>query len=148
MKHHELKIKTEYLDEILRGNKTFEIRLNDRNYKVGDMVTLTETLSSSTDTARTFTCKIGYLTDYEQKPGYVVFSLASTVEAIKPVAYRCWSNPKNADGSLSTLRTWFAEKPEGHGNEPLYSAVENEQLLAAFKKLSNEMQELIGGKND
>lgn len=38
MKLHELKIKEEYFNEILRGNKTFELRKNDRDYQVGDLI--------------------------------------------------------------------------------------------------------------
>lgn len=38
MKVHELKIKYEYLVDIVLGNKTFELRKNDRNYQVGDLI--------------------------------------------------------------------------------------------------------------
>ena len=38
MKLHELKIKHEYLVEIVLGNKTFELRKNDRDYQVGDLI--------------------------------------------------------------------------------------------------------------
>ena len=38
MKTHELKIKKEYADFVLNGIKTFEIRKNDRDYQVGDLV--------------------------------------------------------------------------------------------------------------
>lgn len=41
-KVHELKIKTEYLLEILNGKKNFECRKNDRDYKVGDLLFLKE----------------------------------------------------------------------------------------------------------
>ena len=38
MKLHELKIKEEYFDSILHNLKTFELRKNDRDYKVGDLI--------------------------------------------------------------------------------------------------------------
>lgn len=38
MKLHELKIKHEYLVEVARGVKTFELRKNDRDYQVGDLI--------------------------------------------------------------------------------------------------------------
>ena len=38
MKLHELKIKHEYLVEIALGNKTFELRKNDRDYQVNDLI--------------------------------------------------------------------------------------------------------------
>ena len=43
----------------------------------------------------------------------------------EPVAYRCWNNHKNADGTFDTLRIWTSLKPEGYGNEPLYTAPPN-----------------------
>ena len=38
----ELKIRQEYIVEVLLGNKTFEIRKNDRDYQVGDILVLRE----------------------------------------------------------------------------------------------------------
>lgn len=38
MKLHELETKYEYLVEIALGNKTFELRKNDRDYQVGDLI--------------------------------------------------------------------------------------------------------------
>jgi hypothetical protein len=43
-------------------------------------------------------------------------------EQAQPVAYRCWNNPKNADGTYGVVRVWISGKPEGDGNEPLYTA--------------------------
>ena len=40
MKTHELKTWTEYFNEIKSRNKTFELRKNDRDYKVGDILIL------------------------------------------------------------------------------------------------------------
>lgn len=39
---HELKILKEYFNEVFNENKTFEIRKNDRDYKVGDILILKE----------------------------------------------------------------------------------------------------------
>lgn len=38
MKLHELKIKDEDFKEVLRVNKRFELRKNDRDYQVGDLI--------------------------------------------------------------------------------------------------------------
>ena len=38
MKLHELKILAEYYTEVLTGKKTFELRKNDRDYQVGDLI--------------------------------------------------------------------------------------------------------------
>lgn len=38
MKLHILKIKEEYYMDLIAGEKTFELRKNDRDYKVGDLI--------------------------------------------------------------------------------------------------------------
>ena len=38
MKLHELKIRHEYLIDVTLGTKTFELRKNDRDYQVGDLI--------------------------------------------------------------------------------------------------------------
>lgn len=38
MKLHELKIEHKYLIEVYMGRKTFELRKNDRDYEVGDLI--------------------------------------------------------------------------------------------------------------
>lgn len=40
---HELKTDPEAFDAVANGHKTFEIRYNDRNYKVGDRLILNKT---------------------------------------------------------------------------------------------------------
>lgn len=40
--HHELKTETEYYQAVNRGEKSFEVRKNDRGFKKYDMVTLVE----------------------------------------------------------------------------------------------------------
>lgn len=35
---HRLKIKKMYFDRIVSGEKKFEVRLNDRDYQVGDLI--------------------------------------------------------------------------------------------------------------
>jgi hypothetical protein len=39
---HELKIWPHHLSAILSGHKQFEIRLNDRNFEIGDLLMLKE----------------------------------------------------------------------------------------------------------
>ena len=38
MKYHELKLQHDFCDAVLNGEKTFEIRVNDRGYQKGDRV--------------------------------------------------------------------------------------------------------------
>jgi len=42
MKTHELKLIQPYFNEVRNGTKTFEIRKNDRDFQVGDIVILKE----------------------------------------------------------------------------------------------------------
>jgi len=74
IKRHRAKCLTPYFREIISGNKTFEIRFNDRGYKEGDEITLLE-FTGIELTGNEATFKIGYLTNFEQKAGHVVFSL-------------------------------------------------------------------------
>ena len=39
---HELKIRPEFFEAIVRGDKTFEVRYNDRNYQLHDILVLQE----------------------------------------------------------------------------------------------------------
>ena len=41
-KIHEIKIYPQYYKAIMSGEKTFELRKNDRNYQVGDILNLKE----------------------------------------------------------------------------------------------------------
>jgi len=78
MKHHKLKIAPKYFDAVLSGKKLFEIRYNDRDFHEGDTVELLEyIIELPTYTGRILTRKIGYVCDFAQHPGYVVFSLLS-----------------------------------------------------------------------
>ena len=42
MKIHKLKLNAKYYEDSKRGIKTFEIRKNDRDYKIGDVLELRE----------------------------------------------------------------------------------------------------------
>ncbi|MEN3759372.1 ASCH/PUA domain-containing protein [Aeromonas veronii] len=76
---HELKIKPEYFAAVVSGDKTFEIRNNaDRNFQVGDTLLLWEWDEGFT--SQTVERTVSYITDFEQKPGYVVLGLANKRE--------------------------------------------------------------------
>lgn len=72
--NHELKILPEYFEKVAIGIKTFEIRKNDRDFKVGDTIFLRE-FENGHYGGRNVVAKITYITDYEQKEGYVVFGI-------------------------------------------------------------------------
>ena len=73
-KIHNLKIRSEYALPKLNGDKMFEIRKNDRNYEVGDIVLYN--VIDDAELNRQFVSKfykITYITNYAQQDGYVVF---------------------------------------------------------------------------
>lgn len=82
---HELKDWPEYFEPLARGLKTFEIRRNDRQFKVGDEVRLIEKELGSDPTGREARFVISYLTDFQQQSGYVVLGLQS-VPGVPPFA--------------------------------------------------------------
>ena len=73
-KIHNLKIRAEYALPKLKGDKMFEIRKNDRNCEVGDIVLYN--VIDDAELNRQFVAKfykITYITNYAQQDGYVVF---------------------------------------------------------------------------
>lgn len=59
---HELKIFPEYFNKVISGEKTFEIRKNDRNFLVGDYIALNEFTRESGYTGRSALYCITYVT--------------------------------------------------------------------------------------
>ena len=74
-KTHELKIHPKWYGEVKDRKKLFEIRKNDRDFKAGDNLVLREFADGHYTHAPNLYATIGYVTDYEQVKGYVVFSL-------------------------------------------------------------------------
>lgn len=75
---HEIKVLPEYFNELVDGNKKFEIRENDRDYKVGDIVYLRE-WDDDKFTGNALIVKITYILTAEQfseglQRGYCVWS--------------------------------------------------------------------------
>lgn len=89
MKIHKLKTLDIYFQAVLTGEKTFEIRINDRDFKVGDDLLLLEieavkaedaTKYKTVFTGRILLKKITYIFEggnYGLAPGYVVLSLGN-----------------------------------------------------------------------
>lgn len=72
---HELKILPEYFQAVAEGRKTFEVRRKDRDFKVGDTVTLRE--FDGNYTGRSLTVRISYILDDPEycKEGFVIFGI-------------------------------------------------------------------------
>lgn len=80
---HELKIQSEYFLAVINKTKTFEIRKNDRDFKVDDKIILREIDSSGRYTGRIAFRKITYITDYAQQENYVVMAIRELEEEEK-----------------------------------------------------------------
>lgn len=77
---HELKIQSEYFVAVNNKTKTFEIRKNDRDFKVGDKILLREIDSCGKYTGRMSWWEITYITDYAQQENYVVMAIRELEE--------------------------------------------------------------------
>lgn len=73
---HKLKILPEYFKAVADGTKTFEIRYNDRNFRVGDILLLYE-FNGEKCTGRMVSARISYiLQDFMGlKDNYVAMSI-------------------------------------------------------------------------
>ncbi len=73
---HYLKISPYYINEVIEGNKTFEVRKNDRNFQVGDVIILQE-YHNSKYLERKISAKITYILDRFEgvQNGYVVLGI-------------------------------------------------------------------------
>lgn len=75
---HDLKIRPGFFEAVAKGQKPFEIRKNDRDFKLDDVLLLREIEPghNETYTGRMKAVRVTYITDWEQKPGMVVMGIA------------------------------------------------------------------------
>jgi len=72
---HELKTWPKFFQALWCGDKTFEVRKNDRGFKERDEIVLQEYDPETEEyTGREIEGFITYLTDFDQKPGFIVFA--------------------------------------------------------------------------
>lgn len=67
---HELKITPQYYKPVLDGEKTFEVRKNDRNFSVGDKIILREYENGEYTQSKDIHANITYILD--DSSGYVI----------------------------------------------------------------------------
>lgn len=80
---HELKIRGEFYARIATGQKTFEIRKNDRDFQVGDVLILREWQEGDgyVDYSSPLRCKVTYISTFMQQDGYVVMGIKQLSES-------------------------------------------------------------------
>lgn len=73
---HELKLAPNYFEKVVSKEKSFEVRYNDRNFKVGDILKLMEYVDGSY-TSQSIFVKVTYiLREFEGlQPNFVVLSI-------------------------------------------------------------------------
>lgn len=71
MNIHNLKIAPRWFEDVKSGNKNFEVRINDRDYKVGDILILNEFLDGFY-TGRKIERTISYI--FYGKPKYGIIN--------------------------------------------------------------------------
>ena len=71
---HELKIEPKFFNPIKSGQKTFEVRKDDRGYQYGDILYLKE-YSNGEYTGNEVAVEVTYMSLLEQKEGYVVLAI-------------------------------------------------------------------------
>lgn len=88
---HELKCWAEYFEAVLTGRKSFEIRKNDRDFRVGDTLWLREwvlpadpTCQDTYYTDRECRRTVSYITDFGQWQGRVVMGLEAPRSSCPP----------------------------------------------------------------
>lgn len=75
---HTIKAWTKYYEAIASGEKNFELRINDRNYSVGDTLEIQEWNVETGFTGKTVTRHITYILEggkFGLAEGYVIMSL-------------------------------------------------------------------------
>ena len=74
---HALKIEKHYFEPVNLGFKQFEVRYNDRQYKVGDFLALNEVDLDGDFTGRCVLVFVDYILDSPDfcKEGYIIMSI-------------------------------------------------------------------------
>jgi len=79
--NHKLKISEKYYSDVLNGYKPFELRKNDRDFKLWEIIELSQVNEFGTNTGRSILRKISYVLkdcpEYGLKDGYCILGLES-----------------------------------------------------------------------
>lgn len=120
---HELKIVQEYFKAVKDGRKKFEIRKNDRDYNVGDILVLLEyDKYYEAFTGEKITVEITYLTGYAQQNDYVVLGIEEIQEGEELIEIKKVVIPKFVADIMTKyvdLRTMLTEEYYSNSTEEI-----------------------------
>ncbi|OCG35691.1 MULTISPECIES: DUF3850 domain-containing protein [unclassified Gilliamella] len=104
MTTHELKIKSEYFMDVVKDIKKAEIRYNDRNYKVGDILVLHEIDGHGNRTGNQCTVIVSHILDDTEylREGYVMLSIDNLLTKTGLSAHKS-NSETSAQRTLSRL---------------------------------------------
>lgn len=80
---HSIKIQKQYFNKVLSKEKTFELRKNDRNYKIGDTLILKEIDDHDLNTGHSVTVEITYILNgpcYGLEAGFCIMSVKRSLK--------------------------------------------------------------------
>lgn len=111
-KIHHLKVLTKYYNDLKNGNKTFEIRKNDRDFRTGDILVLSEyDLETKEYTAsKNLYFKVTYIlnnTTYLQK-GYVCMGIRECISFNYNgfIGFCGWADGGNTAPIVAAFKEW------------------------------------------
>lgn len=135
MATHELKAWPEFFDAIIAGRKLFEMRLDDRGYRVGDVLRLRrwcpdrlEYTGEALEVDVTYLMRTGVRVAGDLAPGWVVMSVSPRIAG------------KDIDHARASR--FAAAAAGGHLNEPFNDLDERTHLARAYLQLSGRLREL------
>ena len=122
---HALKIRCDYFDSVLSGEKTFEIRENDRDYRVGNMLALNEINGHGEYTGRSALVYIRYIFQDSEylKENYVAISIKPCMCFLLP---DCGCVPLASDAIIAPsaeLQNFINNLKEGDMNDKQESVI-------------------------
>lgn len=131
---HELKCQQPYYDDVRNCDKTFEVRVNDRVYAVGDTLELQEWDINTGYTGYHVLVAVTYLTDLtpviqmESRDNYVGMGIEKMGEG--------YADPKGREHrqALKELRRAAVDLISNTRTPPVYYSTAIDRLNAALKK--------------
>lgn len=138
---HHIKLNIKYCNDVYDGKKTFEVRYNDRNYKVGDKIDFIPVNSDGKITEHKISGKIYEITYILEKftdaleKGYVVFAIipyeASTEDTKCPL---CGSNANLQNMIAFPMYKYECTNPSCKATTKWFSSVEEARAVWTHRK--------------